>query len=101
MNALTFDTLRMLADGEFRSGEAMARVLGVSRASIWNSLSALDDAGIEVFKVRGRGYRLAQPLELLDPDVVRRNLGAAAARFTIEVVDRIESTNTALAGRGG
>ncbi|HEV7820839.1 MAG TPA: biotin--[acetyl-CoA-carboxylase] ligase [Burkholderiales bacterium] len=99
MNALTFDTLRMLADGEFRSGEAMARVLGVSRASIWNSLSALDDAGIEVFKVRGRGYRLAQPLELIAPDDVRLALGAAASRFQIEVVDRIESTNTALMHR--
>ena len=50
----------------FRSGEAMARTLGVSRASVWNALHALDTCGIEVFKVRGRGYRLAEPLSLLD-----------------------------------
>ena len=99
MNALTFQTLRMLADGEFRSGEAMARVLGVSRASVWNSLQALDAAGIEVFKVRGRGYRLAEPLSLLDGDTVAAMLGAMAPRFSIEIVDRIESTNTLLVRR--
>jgi BirA family biotin operon repressor/biotin-[acetyl-CoA-carboxylase] ligase len=55
MNALTFRALRMLAHGDFRSGEAMARALGVSRASIWNALQALDVIGIVVFRVRGRG----------------------------------------------
>ncbi len=99
MNALTFHALRMLADGEFRSGEAMARVLGVSRASVWNALTALDDVGIEIFKVRGRGYRLAQPLALLDPAAVRSALGAAAPRFALEVFDRVESTNTELLRR--
>ena len=99
MNALTFHALRMLADGEFRSGEAMARVLGVSRASVWNALTALDAVGIEIFKVRGRGYRLAQPLALLDPAAVRAALGAAAPRFALEVFDRVDSTNTELLRR--
>jgi BirA family biotin operon repressor/biotin-[acetyl-CoA-carboxylase] ligase len=99
MNAFTFHALRMLADGEFRSGEAMARVLGVSRASVWNALNALDDAGIEVFKVRGRGYRLAEPLAMLEPGTVREALGPAASRFFIEVLDRVDSTNTLLMRR--
>lgn len=99
MNSLTFQTLRMLADGEFRSGEAMARVLGVSRASVWNALSSLDDYGIEVFSVRGRGYRLAEPLALLDAQKITAALGTSAARFPLEVVDRIDSTNTYLMKR--
>lgn len=99
MNALTFQTLRMLADGEFRSGEAMARVLGVSRASVWNALHALDQSGIEIFKVRGRGYRLAEPLSLLAGDAVESALGAAAPRFAVEVLDSVESTNTLLLRR--
>ena len=101
MNALTFNTLRMLADGEFRSGEAMARVLGVSRASVWNALSALDECGIEVFKVRGRGYRLAQPLDLLDESRIKNLLGGDAPRFALEIRDRIDSTNTQLMERAG
>ncbi len=99
MNALTFQALRMLADGEFRSGEAMARVLGVSRASVWNALHALDASGIEIFRVRGRGYRLAEPLSLLANDAIESALGAAAPRFSIEVIDRVESTNTLLMQR--
>ena len=57
MNATTFAALRLLTDGEFRSGQDIARRLGVSRASVWNALHALDGAGIEIFKVRGRGGR--------------------------------------------
>jgi BirA family biotin operon repressor/biotin-[acetyl-CoA-carboxylase] ligase len=99
MNALTFQTLRMLADGEFRSGEAMARVLGVSRASVWNALHALDASGLEIFRVRGRGYRLARPLSLLDAAAVESALGRTAPRFSIEVIDAVESTNTLLMRR--
>ncbi|NBR29292.1 MAG: HTH domain-containing protein, partial [Betaproteobacteria bacterium] len=53
MTPITFQTLRLLADGEFRSGEAMAQTLGVSRATVWNALHGLDGAGLEIFKVRG------------------------------------------------
>lgn len=89
----------MLADGEFRSGEAMARVLGVSRASVWNALRALDASGIEIFRVRGRGYRLAEPLALLDRGAIMAALGRHARAFALEVVDRVESTNTLLMQR--
>ena len=99
MKALSFQALRLLADGEFRSGETMARTLGVSRASVWNALHGLDETGLEVFKVRGRGYRLARPLTMLDSAAVGRALGARAQRFTLEVIDSIESTNTALVQR--
>ena len=89
----------MLADGEFRSGEAMARVLGVSRATVWNALDALDASGLEIFRVRGRGYRLAEPLVMLDRGAIEGALGAHAPEFAIEVVDTVESTNTLLMQR--
>jgi BirA family transcriptional regulator, biotin operon repressor / biotin---[acetyl-CoA-carboxylase] ligase len=96
MNALSFQALRLLADGEFRSGEAMARTLRVSRASVWNALSGLDEVGIDLHRVRGRGYRLAQPFNLLDAQSVLAALAGAARFFKIEVRDRAESTNTLL-----
>ena len=99
MNALTFQTLRILADGEFRSGEAMARVLGVSRGSVWNALHALDASGLEIFKVRGRGYRLAEPLAMLERGAIEAALGAHAGMFALEVIDRVASTNTLLMQR--
>lgn len=99
MTPLTFQTLRLLADGEFRSGEAMARALGVSRASVWNALHDLDGAGLEIFKVRGRGYRLSQPLTWLDRTAIESALGSARADFSIEVLDVAGSTNTLLLER--
>ena len=37
--------LEMLAPGEYVSGEAISRVLGVSRAAVWKKISALREAG--------------------------------------------------------
>ena len=99
MTPVTFQTLRLLADGEFRSGEAMARALGVSRATVWNALHGLDGAGLEIFKVRGRGYRLSQPLIWLDRVAIEHELGARARHFSVEVLDLAASTNTLLMER--
>ena len=99
MKALTSSVLRRLADGEFHSGEALARTLGVSRASVWHAIRDLEALGAEVYKVHGRGYRLPQPLVMLDAAVIARCLGAQAARFTLDVLDAADSTNSLLAGR--
>jgi BirA family biotin operon repressor/biotin-[acetyl-CoA-carboxylase] ligase len=96
MYDLSFRVLRLLADGEFHSGAAIARALGVSRGTVWNAVHALEDAGVTVYKVHGRGYKLAEAISLLDPRAVERGLGALAARYTLEVVDVAESTNTLL-----
>lgn len=95
----TFAALRLLADGEFHSGEAMARELEVSRGSIWGALHVLDGSGIEVQKVRGRGYRLAAPLSLLDAAEVSAGLGARSRRFELEFHDCLPSTNTLMLER--
>ncbi|MDP2239569.1 MAG: biotin--[acetyl-CoA-carboxylase] ligase [Burkholderiales bacterium] len=104
MKPLQFKVLRLLADGEFHSGETMANALGKSRASIWLAVRELDGAGIEVYKVRGRGYRLAQSLSLLDQDDIVRQLGADAGAFMLQIMDSVSSTNTLAmqcAARGG
>lgn len=99
MKPLAYRVLKLLADGDFRSGEAMARTLGVSRASVWQAAHELEATGLDLYQVRGRGYRLAQPLSLLDVDAVRRHLGPAAGRVRLAVLDSIESTNSALMQR--
>jgi BirA family transcriptional regulator, biotin operon repressor / biotin---[acetyl-CoA-carboxylase] ligase len=101
MKALTSGVLRRLADGDFHSGEALARALGVSRASVWHAVRDLESAGLEVYKVHGRGYRLARPIHLLDRESVIRHLGVEAARYTIELRDAADSTNSALMGLAG
>ena len=99
MTAPLFKVLRLLADGEFHSGAALARDLDVSRGTVWNAVRALDAAGIDVYRVRGRGYRIAQPISLLDPESIARHAGAARSRFSLDVVDVAGSTNTLLMER--
>lgn len=99
MKPLTAGVLARLADGDFHSGEALARSLEVSRASVWNAVRDLEATGIEVYKVQGRGYRLPYPVTLLDRAAIERGLGAAAGRFALDIRDTVDSTNTALAER--
>lgn len=91
--------LRHLAGGEFQSGETLARALGVSRAAVWHAVRALESAGLEIYKVHGRGYRAAQALTLLDAQAIGRGLGAAGAHFTLEIRDSVDSTNSRLIER--
>ena len=62
MSALTFLALRRLADGRFHSGEDVARELGRSRATLSEALKCAPELGIELFSVRGKGYKLATPI---------------------------------------
>lgn len=96
MNNLTFPILRLLADGQFHSGEAIARHFNVTRATVWNALRDADSLGIQLFSVRGRGYRLPRPLQLVDAEGVRQAMGEHAGRFVLEVHDQLESTNSHL-----
>ncbi|WJW75122.1 bifunctional biotin--[acetyl-CoA-carboxylase] ligase/biotin operon repressor BirA [Thiohalobacter sp. IOR34] len=63
---MRYRLLRILADGRFHSGQDLGSLLGISRAAVWKHLKAIRGMGLDVQAVRGRGYRLAEPLELLD-----------------------------------
>jgi BirA family transcriptional regulator, biotin operon repressor / biotin---[acetyl-CoA-carboxylase] ligase len=65
------DTIRLLSDGCWHSGEQLAQTLNVSRAAVWKRLQGLDEWGLELQAVRGRGYRLARPIELLNEELIR------------------------------
>jgi BirA family biotin operon repressor/biotin-[acetyl-CoA-carboxylase] ligase len=100
MKPLTFSILRLLSDNEFHSGEILAKGLGISRASVSNALRGLQEAGVTVHKVHGRGYRLSDPVQWLKRDLVLEHLGEdAASEFSLEVVDIIGSTSSFLLQR--
>lgn len=57
--------LKQLADGDFHSGEDIAQNLGLSRSAVFNHINALIDFGFDIFAVKGRGYQLADKVDLL------------------------------------
>jgi len=96
MNSLTFPLLHLLADGQFHSGEALARQFNVTRVTIWNAIQHAQYLGVEVFSVRGRGYKLPKAIVLLDKAEVLRSIGTQSEWFHLEVLDEVASTNTYL-----
>ncbi|OUM05060.1 biotin--[acetyl-CoA-carboxylase] ligase [Pseudomonas syringae] len=84
--------LTLLADGAFHSGQVLGKALGVSRSAVWKQLQQLElDLGIEVHKVRGRGYRLATPISLLNPSVIAQ--AGLPTGWSVRVHGTIDSTN--------
>ncbi len=96
MNKLTFPILRMLADGQFHSGQVLAQHYKVSRASIWNAILHAKSLGVNVFCVRGRGYKLPQAIDFIDKNNVLSAVGKQFENFDLVILDEIPSTNTYL-----
>ncbi|HEY8354949.1 MAG TPA: biotin--[acetyl-CoA-carboxylase] ligase [Methylophilaceae bacterium] len=96
MNALTFPILRLLSDGLFHSGEDIARHFNVSRTTVWNALQEAEALGVEIFSVRGRGYRLPEPIQLLEREAILEAIGEQRNWFRLELHDHLESTNSYL-----
>jgi BirA family biotin operon repressor/biotin-[acetyl-CoA-carboxylase] ligase len=64
--------LALLADGQMHGGPSLAARLGVSRSAVWKLVGDLRRSGIGIVSVARRGYRIAQPCELLDASAIRR-----------------------------
>lgn len=87
--------LQILADGQRHSGERIAEILGVTRASVWKRAKKLRAWGLNLQAEPGRGYRLAAPIELLNRDSLAEAI-RHRAEFELERIDvftEIASTN--------
>ncbi len=94
--------ISLLADGQFHSGEKLGERLGISRAAVWKQLRKLDDLGVAVESVKGRGYRIPGGLELLDRDAMVAALAPNIARgCVLTVLDDTSSTNDWIKSRTG
>lgn len=96
MNALTFPILKQLADGQFHSGQTLAKQFDVTRVTVWNAVQHAQSLGVEVFSVRGRGYKLPHAVELIEKEAVLQAIGTQRQWFHLEVLDEVISTNTYL-----
>jgi BirA family biotin operon repressor/biotin-[acetyl-CoA-carboxylase] ligase len=83
--------LKLLKDGRFHSGQALGAGLGISRSAVWKQLQHLEaELGLSVHKVRGKGYRLAKPLLLLDAAEI---CAKEDCEWPVHLFDSIDSTN--------
>jgi BirA family biotin operon repressor/biotin-[acetyl-CoA-carboxylase] ligase len=90
-----------LCDGQFHSGEDLAKALGVTRSAVWKAANALRDLGTPMEAVRNRGYKLPGASEPLAAAQIRKHVSAGVReRLTrLDVVWSTASTNTELVER--
>lgn len=78
--------IQRLADGQFHSGQDLATELGVSRTAINKHMNTLEGFHLDIFRVHGKGYRLAQPLQLLQSEQLQAALPANSAPLYVKHV---------------
>jgi BirA family biotin operon repressor/biotin-[acetyl-CoA-carboxylase] ligase len=90
--------LALLCDGALHSGADLATRLGVSRAAVWKLVGELRERGVAVESLPRSGYRLPQPVELLDAQRIAAGLAGRGWSLgeRLEVLFEIDSTNTYL-----
>ncbi len=93
--------LPLIADGRFHSGEEIGRALGITRGAVWKAIRSLEELGLQVAAVRGKGYRLSRPMELLAADEIIAGLSEHGAHLLsqLHLFDRVDSTNRYLMRR--
>ena len=94
MSITSQQVLKILSSGDSFSGEFIGRQLGVSRMAISKGIKSLTDMGLEISSVPGKGYQLAQPIQLLDKKVISSMLCKGdRAPCHLEIVHEIDSTS--------
>ncbi|QJQ94961.1 MULTISPECIES: biotin--[acetyl-CoA-carboxylase] ligase [Halomonadaceae] len=95
------ELIRLMSDGDFHSGEQLGEQLGVSRTAIWKQLKKLEAMGIPLEAVKGLGYRLAEPMELLEGSTIVAHLPSHGRRHLARlfVKENLPSSNLFLRDR--
>lgn len=88
------EVLALLSDSKFHSGEELGEALGVTRAAVWKRLKKLETFGITVHSVKGRGYRIPEPIILLEE--ARLRSAGVDPNVAIDIPFETPSTNDVL-----
>jgi len=88
--------INALINADFCSGELLGQQFGISRAAIAKHIKCLMAMGIDIFSVTGKGYRLAQPIKLLEAATIQKLLQAKCCDISFELHSIIDSTNDQL-----
>jgi BirA family transcriptional regulator, biotin operon repressor / biotin---[acetyl-CoA-carboxylase] ligase len=92
------DLIKLLGDGQFRSGEELGELLAISRTGIWKYIKKIEQLGVSVETIKGKGYRLKNKLNLLDQHKIQSLFSPVSKSEvkTLNVFASINSTNSYL-----
>ena len=94
MSKTSLIVLNMLANGGLLSGESIGQKLGISRMAVSKVIKGLNERGLNITSVPGKGYQLEGPLQLLDKDAISMRLDAVGySDFELNILHDIDSTS--------
>ncbi|PCI70145.1 MAG: biotin--[acetyl-CoA-carboxylase] synthetase [Gammaproteobacteria bacterium] len=92
--------LNVLADGEFHSGQHLAEQIGVSRTAVWKLVAKLQSWDIEIYSVKGKGYKIPDGLNLIDKNKLDSLVENRLKHFPqIDLLTTIDSTSTYISNK--
>ena len=93
-----FALLAKLQDGRSHSGQVLAENIGLTRGAVWSQIKQLQELGIDIHAVSGKGYRLPGGYEFLDAEKISRDWPQLVADSItqVETVHVTDSTNERL-----
>lgn len=81
------------AQGQYRSGAALAQELGVSRNAVWKAVHELQQEGFPIETKKKTGYRLVHEADLLTQETAVTYLQSRVLGHPLHVLPTVDSTN--------
>lgn len=82
---------KLMTPDHFYDGTRLGDQLGITRSAVWKMMKKLDQLGIPMESVKGKGYALKEPLQLLDENYIQQQLHAD--NIKVDVYESVTSTN--------
>ncbi|MDA7742128.1 bifunctional biotin--[acetyl-CoA-carboxylase] ligase/biotin operon repressor BirA [Francisellaceae bacterium] len=97
MKKLSLNLIKLcniLSDLNFHDGTALGEQLGISRAAIWKMIQKLQNYGVTIQSIKGKGYQIDAPLWLLDAKMIQEE--SKLPELELMTFEEVNSTNTYL-----
>lgn len=74
MNPTLIKVVNFLNDGAYHDGNSIGQKLKISRNAVWKTIKKLTDYGINIEAIKGKGYRMPNPLLLLEKEKIKKQV---------------------------
>lgn len=86
--------LTLLSDGRYHSGSDLGEAMNLSRTSIWKAIPNLQELGVPVEVIKGKGYRIPSGLDLLNKNQILSLIPSNISnQVSLEILLNCTSTN--------
>lgn len=82
--------------GDFFSGQEIADLLSVTRASVWKAVKSLQKDGYGIEAVNNKGYTLKKAPDTLSAAFIAQKLNENGVSLKVHVEKKVDSTNNVL-----